>query len=188
MPVSLPNIFRALVLLLMAGYAFSMYCMARSMGETVGFRWTTIIVTSAWVLALMIPLAWAVGLPELPELYQWLHRQRRWKTGRCPRCGYDLRGGSGGTCPECAETTEKPEPYSFTWRTVVRFAAMIVLAWMLGSAAGESWTRYDERLFEQEVEARLASGVNGRYARPRRWPSETAGLVYVPGHGIQAHD
>jgi hypothetical protein len=34
-------------------------------------------------------------------------RRRR---GRCQRCGYDLRGLSGGACPECgtATTTEAP--------------------------------------------------------------------------------
>jgi hypothetical protein len=28
-------------------------------------------------------------------------RRSRLRRGACPACGYDLRGISGGTCPEC---------------------------------------------------------------------------------------
>ena len=28
-------------------------------------------------------------------------RQRRSLAGKCPACGYDLRGNVSGTCPEC---------------------------------------------------------------------------------------
>ena len=28
----------------------------------------------------------------------------------CPRCGYDLRGSSGGACPECGEATSDVHP------------------------------------------------------------------------------
>jgi hypothetical protein len=49
-----------------------------------------------WVLAWVV--LFAIGLFELTR-YQ--HGRERARGGRCPSCGYDLRGLAGGRCPEC---------------------------------------------------------------------------------------
>ncbi len=41
--------------------------------------------------------AWMAIFLGLPQLRAWLRRTR----GRCPRCGYDLRGQLSSGCPEC---------------------------------------------------------------------------------------
>jgi len=58
-----------------------------------------------WVSA---PL-WAVAAVALAPPSLWMvstwHRQRRQRLralhGRCPACGYDLRGNDSAACPEC---------------------------------------------------------------------------------------
>jgi hypothetical protein len=49
--------------------------------------------------------AWSALLIGLPE---W-RRARRSRMGRCPACGYDVRGAPG-PCPECAWTAERRVP------------------------------------------------------------------------------
>jgi len=56
------------------------------------------IAVPTWAVLLLL-----VGL-EASLLYEPTLRWRRRKQGRCPSCGYDLRGGSG-PCPECGEAT-----------------------------------------------------------------------------------
>lgn len=52
-----------------------------------GFLADSGVYASAWVLILVVPR---------------FARSRRWRrAGRCPSCGYDLRGMLDGPCPEC---------------------------------------------------------------------------------------
>jgi hypothetical protein len=53
-----------------------------------------------------VPIAAPFLICLLPAVW-WLALtlRRRWlrshRAHLCPACGYDLRGGEGGTCPEC---------------------------------------------------------------------------------------
>ncbi len=51
----------------------------------------------AWLLLAPLWLAFLVAL--VPII--WLLRNRNHPPGRCPACGYDLRGNLSGRCPEC---------------------------------------------------------------------------------------
>lgn len=54
-------------------------------------------------VVVVILLAWLIGVPVL-GLYvrQRLNRRHeRRRTGACIRCGHDLRGSGGDSCPEC---------------------------------------------------------------------------------------
>ena len=46
-------------------------------------------------LALLLPVGWLVRRELMTQSLRL----------QCPRCGYDLRGSSGGACPECGEAT-----------------------------------------------------------------------------------
>ena len=47
--------------------------------------------------AALSTLAWAILLFAMPLL----RARVRWRRGRCPRCGYDLKGDHSSGCPEC---------------------------------------------------------------------------------------
>jgi hypothetical protein len=69
------------------------------------WTWGFLLVTVPyWLLALLTAI-----LPTIlgMRLVRAVRRRSRISAGKCPRCGYDLRGG-GGICPECgteAQTT-----------------------------------------------------------------------------------
>jgi hypothetical protein len=66
-----------------------------SSSDKVGFA----VVVPCWLLVVLTAAAPALWLRRLV-------RRRRWRIeGRCPRCGYDLRG-SPGRCPECGEESK----------------------------------------------------------------------------------
>jgi hypothetical protein len=60
---------------------------------------STAIFVPHWALAVLFGL-----LPAVP-LVRALRRRQRVRQGRCPSCGYDLRG-SPNRCPECGTATE----------------------------------------------------------------------------------
>jgi hypothetical protein len=187
-PVSAGNLFRFLVLLLMAVHGFYMYCMARSMAEVVGLQPLVVLGSTVFVALMMVPFAWAVVLTELPEIYRWLLGHRRWKAGNCTACRYPVRDIAGDACPECATPVGEPASYRLSLRTARRFAVVLVGAWILGSVAGEAWTTSDERSFAREVTRLVEAGQDGRYVRQRWWPAENGSLIYIPGEGIRAND
>ncbi len=139
MPVTWPTIFRALVVLLMAAHVFTQYSLARSMDTTAGFGVWATVKGAAFGLVMMIPLIWAVALPDLPEILRRARHQRRWEKGRCPACGYSVRKGGGPACPECGAPIAEPGPYLFTWSTIRRFVRLALLAWLIGWVMAEGW-------------------------------------------------
>ena len=187
-PVSFAFIFRALVMLLLAAHVFYMYCTARGMSETFGFRTGTTVIACLFALAMLIPLVWAVAIPEIPEAFtQHILPRRRWKRGRCRRCNYDLRGITQTppdvfiTCPECGLQATEPEVADM-WqvgsKTIRRFVLINALAWAIGCGAGEAWMLIDEQHFRDEVQQIIANAPRASYSRERQWPNGSATMLY----------
>jgi len=188
MPVSCATIYRGVILLAIIAHVMYMYGMARVMGESVGLEAKPTLVGGGFALAMVIPLFFAAGLPELPDVLAHRRRERRWARKRCPECAYDLEGAAsqaGERCPECGVRLADPGGYQFSWRTLQRFAIMAFAGWLVGCVACESFLLLDEWRFEQEV--RALQGVV-HWSRPRAWPFGSASLVYVPEEGIYATD
>jgi hypothetical protein len=187
-PVSFAFIFRAFVMLALATHVFYMYCTARGMSETVGFRWGATVIACLFALALLIPLVWAVFLPDLPEYFsQHMLPRRRWERGRCPACGYDRHGLTDAqSCPECGSDLREPAGWEGSRRTVKRFVMINALAWLIGCAAGEAWMQIDEHAFQSEVRARMTSGNTSDWSRPRRWPNGSCALLHQHPDVIRA--
>lgn len=169
MLVSWTNIFRAVFVLLMAGHVFVMYSLARTQAHGFGFDLRTAIGSALFALVMLIPLAPAVALSDLPEAYSRATRRRRFKNGLCPACGYPVAPSGGETCQECGRRMTEPEPYRFTWAVARRFVVFALIAWMAGSIASEGWLLADEAAFRTEVDAQAAQGQHS-YGRDRRWP------------------
>jgi hypothetical protein len=186
MPVSWTTLFRLLVLLLVALHVFLMYCLSRVVEESVGMETRAIAFSAFFALAMLIPLVWAVVLPDIPEIVHRQRARRRWAQGRCGACGHVVINVEGGACPECGADRREPEAFRFGWATVARFLALALGAWLLGSVAAESWIAYDERNFQREAEMRLARTGDAVYSRPRRWPMAKAKLYYTAPAGIAA--
>lgn len=186
MPLSLANLFRSLIVLALALHVFYMYSLARSVIGGFGFDLGVTATAMLFSLIMLLPLIWAVTLPDWPEIYTRQIRGRRWfAAGRCAGCGYVV-AGCGTTCSECGMVRAAPRPYAVNVRTIRLFVVINLLAWLLGSAAGEIWAAEDERTFVREVEARLAAGREDDYARPRRWPAGSTSLMYTTSDGLTA--
>jgi hypothetical protein len=189
--LSFAFIFRGLVLLLLAAHVFYMYCTARGMGAHFGFDSGTTIGAALFALAMLVPLVWAVFLPDVPEVIaHHVRPRRRWRRGECPHCGYDRLSLPAGatTCPECGGALREPEPWRFTSQTVRRFVAINLLAWLIGCFGGEAWMLNDEHAFRGEIVQRAAAGNSAAWSRARRWPNDACSLVYEPPGGFGATD
>ena len=90
MPVSWTATVRVIVLLLMAAHVFYFYAFARAPLEIVGVDLSAVLASSAFALIMLVPLAWAVVLPDLPEIVRNHRARRRWRSGRCSMCNYLL--------------------------------------------------------------------------------------------------
>lgn len=186
MAPSFANLFRMVIVLALALHVFVMYCVARSMLGGFGFSVGVAIVAMAFSLVMLLPLVWAVTLPEWPEIYTRQIRGRRWyAAGHCATCGYQL-SDADAVCSECGSLHEPPQPYAINTRTVRMFIAINLLAWIIGGVTAEVWASDDERAFAHEVQAHIDAGHSGEYVRPRRWPLQSSLLVYRPGHGMAA--
>ena len=70
-------------------------------------RTPLLLVDVLWVVALA---GWVCALPPCVRRYRDRRRERRLRIlGRCPSCGYDIRGLDGCTCPECGARWEDAE-------------------------------------------------------------------------------
>lgn len=190
--------FRAAITLVLGLHVFTMYSTARGMGEHFGFHTGTTIIAALFALAMLLPLVWAVALPELPEaLTHSILPLRRWKQGRCPACAYDMRGfidaGNAAAtppiCPECGTPMLEPPPpemLQLSVRTARRYITLNLLAWLLGCATGETLMQIDEHAFRNEVQALAAANTSVSYMRPRWWPNRSCSLGYRTDAGYFA--
>ncbi len=186
MPVSWTVIFRLFVLLLMAAHVFYLYAFARTLQEIVGPDFPTILASSSFALVMLVPLVWAVVLPDLPEIVR-THRGRgRWLQGRCSRCGYWVLQAQGNSCPECGTDRREPGSFRFGWPTVRRFAFLAATAWLVGCVAAESWAVLDEATFAREAVAHVDGTATKYYNRPRRWPMQDKTLYFSSTDGVTA--
>ena len=176
----------------MALHVFFMYCYARVISAVVGHDVTELAGAALFSLAMLIPLVWAVVLPDLPEIIRRHLARRRWSQGYCPACGYVIAGAGGAACPECGGSRDEPEPYRFGWDTAVRFAGLALGAWVVGSVAAQTWITIDENQFRREAQVSPVVAAGTTYSRPRIWPMSEARLFYsvpegvaaVPPHGV----
>lgn len=186
MPMSWTAIFRVVVVLLMTAHVFYLYAFARMLQEVVGTDFQTILASSSFALVMLVPLAWAVVVPDLPQIMRAHRGRRRWLRGYCPGCNYLLLNAAGDRCPECGADRAAPRPFEFGWSTVRRFAALAAAAWVLGCVAAESWATMDETSFAREASAHVDGTVTQRYSRQRRWPMRGRRLYYSTTDGVTA--
>ncbi len=180
-------IVRAVVLLLMAAHVFYFYAFARAPQEIVGLDFPTVLASSAFALIMLVPLAGAVVLPDLPEIIRSHRARRRWQRGRCSMCNYLLLYEQGTSCPECGTTRGEPDSFEFGWPTVQRFVLLAAAAWAVGCIGAESWSVLDEVAFAREGEA-YASTTTAKdvFSRPRRWPNQDKTLYFSLSSGVTA--
>ncbi len=124
---------------------------------------------------MLLPLAPAVALSDLPEVYSRTVERRRFKNGLCPACRYPVAPSGSEFCQECGTVMVEPEPYRFTWAMARRFVVFALIAWIAGSIASEGWLLADEATFRKETEAQAELG-RGEFSRRRRWPGQ--GYLY----------
>ncbi len=162
-------LFRTVFVLLMAGHVLVMYSLARTQQHGFGFDLNTAILSTLFALLMLLPLAPAVALSDLPEVYSRTVARRRFKNGLCPTCRYPVAPSGGEICQECGMRMVEPDPYRFTWAMARRFAFFALIAWIAGSIASEGLLLADEAAFRKEAEARAIKG-RGDLLRDRRWP------------------
>ncbi len=167
------NLFRGLILLLLAAHVFYQFCLARTWGGAFGFHLGQTILAAAFGLVMLIPLLWAVTVPEWPEIFaRHIRGRRRFLAGRCPGCNYDLhdRGlGDEKKCPECGEPFRAPEPYRFGPKIFRAFIIINLLAWVIGCGGGLTLIHLDEAAFRNDTVSVAKSGETS-HSRERRWP------------------
>lgn len=193
MRLSFANLFRAGVLLILAAHVFYMYALGRTQQETFGFDFGATIIAGLFALAMLIPLIWAVTLPELPEIWQRHVRARhRYDRGRCVACDYPVTASAARACPECGRAIAPPRAYHVSARTIRLFIAFNLAAWMLGCAAAESWILLDEHHFRAEAlawqERTPTRAPMEVFIRPRAAPNGHAMLSFRPKSGFAAHE
>ena len=179
--------FRIVFVLLMTGHVLFMYSLARTQLQGFGFDLYKAVGSALFALLMLIPLAPAVALSDLPEAYGRATRRRRFRNGLCPSCGYSVAPSGGETCQECGRPMTEPAPYRFTWAMARRFVVFALIAWIAGSIASEGWLLADEAAFREEAEAKALNGWSG-CLRDRRWPANgyfvwDVGKGYYAGRG-----
>ena len=167
--MSWSNLFRTVFVLLMAGHVVLMYSLARTLRPTFGFDEATVGLSTLFALLMLLPLAPAIWLSDLPEAYRRAALRRRWKKGLCPACRYPVFAAGGDICQECGTPMREPAPYRFTWGVARRFAVFALVAWIGGSLSSEAWLLSDEAAFRRDASMKAAQGSDS-FVRQRRWP------------------
>jgi hypothetical protein len=143
MPLSWATLFRIAVLLALSAHEMMMYRLARMLSGPALNDASDMVLAALFALAMLVPLVWAVTLPELPEIYTRVVRARRWfRQGRCPGCGYKVGVATSERCPECGKPITPPRDYAVTSATIWRYAAMNATAWLIGCSVGEWSLRF----------------------------------------------
>jgi len=143
MPISWATLFRSLVLFALTAHEFVMYNLAREFSDSPKNSAGDVVLAALFALVMLIPLVWAVTLPELPEIYTRVVRAKRWFAhGRCPSCGYVIGNNAFKLCPECGSTFEAPREYAVTKATIWRYVFFNLSAWVLGCTLGELAIRF----------------------------------------------
>lgn len=185
MPIPLPVLVRIAVTAALGAHAFFVYTTARCLARTFGFDVGVLLLGMVVTTVMMIPFVWVYWVVDLPDIWQrHLRPIRRWRSNRCPGCGYSRTGAASATCPECGVTWTEPTPYRVGWPTVKRFTIIVLIALTIGTAAGEMRILLDERAFLREAEA----APDGVVARPRGWPHGGHWLFHDPLQGPIAGD
>ncbi len=138
MPVSLTAAVRGIVVLLMAAHVCCQYGLAGTISEPGGPS-QRVLMCSLFALAMLVPLAVGMAVPDLPEIFRRSVGHRRWAAGRCSECAYPVEASASDACPECGSAVREPAPYRFGWGTVRRFVILALVAWLVGCLAGETW-------------------------------------------------
>ncbi len=168
----------------MAGHVFLMYVLARTWQETFGNSISVVMLSLLFAGVMLIPLLWAIAIPDLPLTFMRSAARRRWIRGQCPECRYPASESSARVCPECGAAITEPEPYQFRWSLVRRFVILAIAAWVLGAVAGEAWVVADEASFRREI-AMIRNMPVDRNGRDRRWPG-IGSLDWMPDTGFAA--
>jgi hypothetical protein len=185
MPPTFANLFRVVIIMLLAAHVFYMYDLSRLMSNDFGFDVGTAVLSALFALAMLMPLVWAVALPDAPEMYVRVFRARRWrKDGRCPKCGYRCVRAQA-ICSECGAALREPAEYRITVATIRRYLGMCLLAWVIGCLAAEMSVQADEDAFRREAVAAAAGGAT-EYYRSRRWPMR-GGFIWYGEVGFAAN-
>lgn len=150
---------------------------------TVGLDPITSARAPAFAMTLLLPFVWALGVADIPDLYQeHILPARRWRRGACPACGCDMRGhetenpapirgadgaasaqgAAGAMCPECGSPVVAPLPYRYSWATVLRFVMLVFFALVIGSTVAEASMLTDERRLERSTSVgEVGRGADG---------------------------
>lgn len=183
--MSFSTLMRLLILLALGGHVFYMYCLGRATAGGIGLSAGTVIVAGLFGLVMLVPLVWAVTVPELPAMLEQWRGRSRYDEGRCQACGQDQQGTAADRpCPECGAAVAPPPPFRVNGPMIRRYVILNIAAWVIGSAAGEVWVNLDERRFLDEARQHVARvGSDSVYTRSRAWPVDANELVYVDGRG-----
>lgn len=191
MPVSFEFLFRSTIAGALGMHVFCMYCLARGLRGQFGFSATSTLIAAVFALAMLVPLVWAVFLPDVPEFFSnFVRPRRRWNRGLCPVCGYRRAGLPPAVqhCPECGGCLIPPAGWSLSSATIRRFVIISAIAWIIGCTAGELWMQTDERDFRREVALSASHPAPVDYARPRRWPNSGHRMRWEPMGGAEPAD
>jgi hypothetical protein len=183
-------IFRIVVVIGLSAHVAWSYAIARTIDASFGARSAIVVLGAIFALFMLVPMVWAITLPDWPEIWtQQVRGRRRWNRGQCPSCGYP-RAADPGVCSECGAPLVEPRGYRISGRTVRRYAVVNLVAWVLGCGLTEAWLSADEAAFRVEVEQRISdgrmpTGSGGFYGRKARFPRGQV-FIWDPEKGFSA--
>ena len=173
----------------LAVYFFIVHVSLRGLVPSFGFDLSAIATALFGTIVMAGFVIWLVSLAELPEMW-FVHRRPRQfqKNGRCGRCGHPLGPSTGNICTECGfRQADLPEPYTFGWRAVRRFAIALVLGILAGVASGEIWIAGDEAKMRATADSYAVGGMGGMppgLTFSRAWPATFSKVEWTPSNGF----